>query len=75
MEEGDRMQNIRKGNKTDHEFMVRIDLKNDGYTVSDEVEMTQQEKEEHKKKIESFLTDPDKGAFIIEDAVSNKPMR
>jgi ribosomal protein S18 acetylase RimI-like enzyme len=60
---------MRKAIITDHEFLVRIDLKNDGYTVSDEVEMTVQEKEEHSKKIERYLTDPDKGAFIIEDSV------
>jgi ribosomal protein S18 acetylase RimI-like enzyme len=65
---------MRKAIITDHEFLVRIDLKNDGYTVSDEVEMTVQEKEEHSKKIKRYLTDPDKGAFIIEDSVSNKPI-
>ncbi|MFD0717056.1 hypothetical protein [Paenibacillus sp. GCM10027626] len=41
------MLNLRKATIIDHEFLVRIDLKNDGYTVSDEVEMTKQEKEEH----------------------------
>jgi hypothetical protein len=54
---------------SDHEFLVRIDLKNDGYTVSDEVDMSEQEKEEHSKKIGRFLTDADKGVFIIEDSV------
>lgn len=68
------MLNMRTANITDHEFLVQIDLKNDGYTVSDEVEMTEQEKEEHSKKIERYLTDPDKGAFIIIDSVSNKPI-
>lgn len=55
---------MRTANITDHEFLVQIDLKNDGYTVSDEIEMTEQEKEEHSKKIERYLTDPDKGALI-----------
>ncbi|MEK8131598.1 GNAT family N-acetyltransferase [Paenibacillus filicis] len=65
---------MRKAIITDHEFLVRIDLKNDGYTVSDKVEMTEQEKEEHSKKIERYLIDPEKGAFIIEDSVSSKPI-
>ncbi|WML48471.1 GNAT family N-acetyltransferase [Neobacillus sp. PS3-34] len=34
--------------------------------------MTEQEKKEHSEKIERFLTDQDKGAFIIEDSASNK---
>lgn len=67
------MLNLRDANISDLEFLVRIDLKNDGYTVSDDVKMTDQEKEEHFKKIELFLTDPNKGAFIIEDSSSNQP--
>lgn len=66
------MLNMRNANITDHKFLARIDLKNDGYTVSDEVEMTEQEKEEHSKKIEGYLTDPNKCAYIIEDSDSNK---
>ncbi|MDQ0888895.1 hypothetical protein QFZ81_003983 [Paenibacillus sp. V4I9] len=58
------MLNIRKSNKTDQEFLVLIDLKNDGYTLSDVVDMTEQNKEEHSKKIEGFLTDSDKGVFV-----------
>ncbi|MUT67447.1 GNAT family N-acetyltransferase [Paenibacillus sp. NEAU-GSW1] len=71
---GVRMLQMRRANIIDHEFLVRIDLKNDGYTVSDEVEITEQEREEHSKKIERFLTDSDKGAFIIDDSDFNKPI-
>jgi ribosomal protein S18 acetylase RimI-like enzyme len=70
---GGKMLKMRIANISDHEFLVRIDLKNDGYTV-DEVEMTEQEKEDHSKKIEQYLTEPDKGAFIIEDSDGNKPI-
>jgi ribosomal protein S18 acetylase RimI-like enzyme len=66
------MLNLRKANINDHEFLVRIDLKDEGYTVSNEVTMTEQEKDEHSHKIKSFLTDKDKGAFIIEDTNLNK---
>jgi ribosomal protein S18 acetylase RimI-like enzyme len=65
---------MRNANITDHEFLVRIDLKNDGYTVSNKVEMTEQEKEEHSKKILNYVTDKDKGAFIFEDTELNKPI-
>jgi ribosomal protein S18 acetylase RimI-like enzyme len=65
---------IRNANRTDLEFLIRIDLKNVGYTVSNEIEMTDSEKEEHSKKIERFLTEPDKGVFLIEDADSDNPI-
>ncbi|MDQ0878849.1 hypothetical protein QFZ77_007508 [Paenibacillus sp. V4I3] len=71
---GERILNIRKSNITDHEFLVSIDLKNDGYTLSDVIDMTEQNKEEHSKKIEGYLTDSDKGAFVIEDSASGKPI-
>jgi ribosomal protein S18 acetylase RimI-like enzyme len=65
---------MRNADRTDHEFLVRIDLKNDGYTVSNEVEMTDLEKEEHRKKIERFITEPDKGTLLMEDTDSNNPI-
>ncbi|MDQ0878821.1 hypothetical protein QFZ77_007480 [Paenibacillus sp. V4I3] len=66
------MLNIRKANINDHEFLVLIDLKNDGYSLSDVVSMTEQDKEEHSKKIAGYLTDSDKGAFVIEDLALNQ---
>jgi ribosomal protein S18 acetylase RimI-like enzyme len=68
------MQMIRNATITDLDFLIRIDLKNDGYTVSDKVELTELEKKEHSKKIERFLTGPGKGAFIIDDLISKKPV-
>lgn len=65
---------IRNATLADLDFLVRIDLKNDGYTVSDRLQLTDQEKMEHSKKIEQFLTTPDKCAFIIDDPVSNEPI-
>ncbi len=68
------MLNMRNANMSDYKFLVHIDLKNDGYTVTNQAEMTERENEEHNKKIQRYLTDPDKGAFIIEDSVYNKPI-
>lgn len=65
---------IRNADRTDLEFLIRIDLKNDGYTASNYAEMTDTEKEDHRKKIERFLTEPDKGVFLIEDADSDNPI-
>lgn len=63
---------LRQATINDHEFLVQIDLKDEGYTVSNEVEMTKQEIDEHSRKIKSFLTNKEKGAFIIEDSYLNK---
>ncbi|MWC29183.1 GNAT family N-acetyltransferase [Paenibacillus sp. MMS18-CY102] len=68
------MLNLRNADRSDHAFLVQIDLKNDGYTVSNEVEMTKHEREKHSAKIGLFLTDPNKGAFIIEDSTANQPI-
>jgi ribosomal protein S18 acetylase RimI-like enzyme len=68
------MLNLREANINDHEFLVRIDLKNDGYTESDINDMTRQQKEEHSEKIKRYLTEEDKGALVFEDSASNKPI-
>lgn len=69
------MLNLRRANINDHEFLVRIDLKDEGYTVSaNEMEMTTQKKEEHNNKILKYVTDNDKRAFIFEDTELNKPI-
>ncbi|MEK3913275.1 GNAT family N-acetyltransferase [Paenibacillus sp. FSL H7-0331] len=55
--------------------MIRIDLKNDGYTSGpDDVELTEQQQEEHRQKIQKYVTDPNKGAFIAEDSVLSMPI-
>jgi ribosomal protein S18 acetylase RimI-like enzyme len=66
---------LRKGNRNDLEFLIRIDLKNDGYTSGpDDVELTEQQQEEHRQKIQKYVTDPNKGAFIAEDSVLSMPI-
>ena len=66
------MLHLREATKNDHEFLVRIDLKDEGITVTDKVEMTIEEIVEHSNKIKSFITDEDKGVFVIEDNELNK---
>jgi ribosomal protein S18 acetylase RimI-like enzyme len=62
------MLNLREVYSNDLDFLVRIDLKDEGYTTSKEVKMTLLELEEHRKKIMSFIDDDDKGALIVEDS-------
>jgi hypothetical protein len=44
------------------------------YFTSDEVDMSEQQKEEHSENIKRYLTDQDKDAFVFEDSVLNKPI-
>lgn len=71
---GDGMLQMRKATIADHPFLVRIDLKNDGYTVAEQAGMTMQQLEAHSDKIGLFVTDPSKGAFIVEDSPLQKPV-
>ncbi len=66
------MLHLREATMNDHEFLVRIDLKDEGITVTDKVEMTIEEIVEHSNKIKSFITDEDKGVFVIKDNDLNK---
>lgn len=67
------MVQLRKAELRDHEFLVRIDLKNDGYTTTDSVgEMGALERKEHSDKIMRFLTTPGWGAYICEDTVTKR---
>ncbi|TMV52293.1 GNAT family N-acetyltransferase [Paenibacillus mesophilus] len=68
------MLKIRNAVRTDLEFLVRIDLKNDGYTVSNKLDLTDSEKKDHCKKIERFLTERDRGAILMEDTGSHNPI-
>jgi ribosomal protein S18 acetylase RimI-like enzyme len=65
------MLQLRKAHINDHDFLVRIDLKNDGYTSSNETQWTPDEIKEHLEKILTFLKDRNKGAYIFEDTGSH----
>lgn len=62
---------IRKAGITDLDFMIKIDLKDEGVTTSD-ILMTEEELKEHSSKILKFVTEQDRGAFIFEDEKTGK---
>ena len=64
----------RKGLLSDLDFLIWVDLKNEGYTVKEEIQMTHNELQQHKNKIASFLEDEDKGVFIFEDELQEVPV-
>jgi len=57
---------IRKARIEDLDFMVQIDLKDEGVTTSNN-SMTIEELVNHSEKIKKFVVDEDRGAFIFED--------
>lgn len=62
---------IRKAVKTDLDFMIQIDLKDEGITTSDSI-LTEEELKDHSNKILKYVTEEDRGAFIFEDEKSKK---
>jgi ribosomal protein S18 acetylase RimI-like enzyme len=58
---------IRKADASDNDFLVQIDIKNEGVTSTSEIQMTEEELRLHRKRITSFVTDKDKGGFIYAD--------
>ncbi|TCZ79326.1 GNAT family N-acetyltransferase [Paenibacillus albiflavus] len=57
---------IRRAEATDLDFLIQIDLKDEGVTTSD-ISMTEEDLKEHSSKILKFVTEQDRGAFIFED--------
>ncbi|MCJ8010157.1 GNAT family N-acetyltransferase [Paenibacillus sp. KQZ6P-2] len=62
---------IRKAGITDLDFMIQIDLKDEGVTTSDSLK-TEEELKEHSSKIMRYVVEEDRGAFIFEDEESKK---
>jgi ribosomal protein S18 acetylase RimI-like enzyme len=58
---------IRKADISDLDFMVEIDLRDEGITTTSEIQMTEVELKQHREKILRFVTDIDREAFIYED--------
>lgn len=65
------MMNIRKANLNDLDFLIQIDLEDEGITSLTEQELSVQELAEHRDKIMTFLKDKDRGALILEDQQIN----
>jgi ribosomal protein S18 acetylase RimI-like enzyme len=66
------MISLRKAIITDLDFMVHIDLIDEGVTSTIEMQMAKEEKNQHREKIAKFLTDEDRGSFIYEDLNTKK---
>lgn len=58
---------IRKATLADLDFMIQIDLKNEGLTLTEETQMMNEDLKLHREKIMKFLIEGDKGAFIYEE--------
>lgn len=63
--EGDQL--IRKATIDDIDFLIQIDLKNEGLTLTTETQMMNNDLDLHREKITKFVMDEDKGALIYED--------
>lgn len=57
---------FRKARPSDLDFLVHIDLTNDGYASINEVVWTDKEKLEHRSKIHKFIVDPERVTIIAE---------
>jgi ribosomal protein S18 acetylase RimI-like enzyme len=63
---------IRQADRSDLDFLVHIDLKDEGVTSTTETLMTKDDLRLHREKIMKFVTGKDRGAFIYEDMNSRK---
>ncbi|MDQ2800435.1 MAG: GNAT family N-acetyltransferase [Armatimonadota bacterium] len=59
---------LREATLADLDFIVEVDLKDEGVTVSHMAEAGREELAEHRRKIAAFLSDEDKAAWVYEDA-------
>lgn len=56
---------------TDLEFLVEVDLRDEGITSTGAEDRTEDELAEHRDKIAAFILDQDKAAWVYEDATTN----
>ena len=62
-----RLLSTRRGILDDLDFLVAVDLLNEGYTTSGDMPQNADEASAHRNKIAAFLTDEDRGVFIIDN--------
>lgn len=58
---------IRKAHIDDLDFMVQIDLKDEGITSTSDIQLSEDELKLHREKIMRFIRDEDRAALIYED--------
>lgn len=61
------MLTLRKAAPTELDFIVEVDLKDEGVTLPHMAEATPEELAEHRGKIAAFISDSDKAAWVYED--------
>ncbi|WP_282938442.1 GNAT family N-acetyltransferase [Paenibacillus sp. RC67] len=62
---------LRKAVPADLDYLVRTDLMDEA-AILPEVEMTSEEKTQHREKIAKFVSDPSRGAWIFEEEASKR---
>jgi len=63
---------LRKATAADLDFIVAVDLKDEGVTLSHMSEASSEELAGHRDKIAAFLSDSDKAAWVYEDTETNR---
>ena len=63
---------LREATSTDLNFIVEVDLKDEGVTFPHMAEATPEEVAEHRSKIAAFLSDTDKAAWVYEDTETGR---
>ena len=56
---------LREATPSDLSYLVWADLQDEGYTHSDTAELTESERLKHTEKIRFFVTQRDKGAWVL----------
>lgn len=67
-----RMFTLREATSTDLNFIVEVDLKDEGVTFPHMAEATPEEFAEHRSKIAAFLSDSDKATWVYEDTETGR---
>ena len=66
------MLTLRKATPADLDFIVAVDLEDEGVTLPHMAGATPEELAEHRGKIAAFLSDSDKAAWVYEDAETGR---
>ena len=63
---------LREAVPSDLDFLVAVDLKDEGVTLSHMAQVGPEELEEHRSKIAAFVSDDDKAAWVYEDTQTKR---
>jgi ribosomal protein S18 acetylase RimI-like enzyme len=65
---------LKRATLADLDFLVEIDLEDEGVTHVDPQELTAQDRGVHRTKIAGFVTDPDQAAWLYRDTAIGRPV-